>query len=169
MRPSYRLQACVRACVQVAWRVRGSQGEKGERAEGEEAGDEARLQLGRLDRSTGLLPLLPGRFPLGTAPLSCSQIGQYVLAAVMTDLEEWEKMTIAYEEEEAALGTPTEPLQEGRLEGLIHEYNRQNAKPPVGCLLVSNLSIGHSVLLRVVTRTHARTRTHSLTHTNTLR
>ena len=51
-------------------------------------------------------------------------------------------MTIAYEEEEAALGTPTEPLQEGRLEGLIHEYNRQNAKPPVGCLLVSNLSIG---------------------------
>jgi len=50
------------------------------------------------------------------------QVGQYVLACVLSDLEEWEAMTEAYEEEEARLGLPAEPFQEGRLEGMIHQY-----------------------------------------------
>jgi len=50
------------------------------------------------------------------------QVGQYVLACVLSDLEEWEAMTEAYEEEEARLGLPSEPFQEGRLEGMIHQY-----------------------------------------------
>ena len=60
-----------------------------------------------------------------------TQIGQYALAGVMTDLENWEEVTLVYEQEEADLGAPTEPLQDGRLEGMIHEFNRANAKPPV--------------------------------------
>ena len=39
----------------------------------------------------------------------------------MTDLEDWEALTDAYDAEEAALGLPTEPFQEGRIEGLIHQ------------------------------------------------
>jgi hypothetical protein len=99
-----------------------------------------------------------------------TQIGQYVLAGVMTDLEDWELMTRMYEQEEADLGPPAEPLQEQRLEGMIHEFNRANAKPPVGglsglpALACVRLEGGSSLTPSPPTHRQAHARKHARTH-----
>ena len=74
---------------------------------------------------------LSGGFHVCFADADDTQLGQYVLTGVLTDLEEWEALADAYDAEEEEFGLPTEPFQEGRLEGVIHEYIKQMADPPI--------------------------------------
>ncbi len=60
-----------------------------------------------------------------------TQVAQYVLACVLTDLEDWEAFTEAYEQEEAALGPPTQPFDPSRIEGIIHQLLKEGAQPPI--------------------------------------
>ena len=61
-----------------------------------------------------------------TADQYDTNVSQHILATVMTDMENFEGIDDLWEEEERRLGPPTEPFQEGRMEGEYYNYLKGN-------------------------------------------
>eukprot|EP00960_Hanusia_phi_P019737 582697-Hanusia_phi.AAC.2 len=61
-----------------------------------------------------------------TADIHDTNVSQYILATVMVDMENFEGLDDLWEEEERRLGPPTEPFQQGRMEGEYYNYLKGN-------------------------------------------